>query len=599
MQILALGGSSSYKFDYSKKGQTTIPPPPSLTITSCFAGPVSPEQSCRASLHDGPPAQGIVCCCFDKLILELSSAGINGYDTTANPVSYTFMGFSNTPGPNGTYGFALGATSVVQEGNTLAVNVTVGQQYCGAERIVYAELRGFTGGVNHYAWAEVDIIRTGSGTFTVAASPPSQTLTSPGTVGFPIAVNAAWGFSSSVSLSFSGLPGGTTAYFVPGNGSQTSFTVFGGNPGYATLVVTTTSSTPAGTYPLKITASGGGVTATAGVSLTIGQSTMQQQTITSSPAGLSLTVDNASCSAPCSFSWLAGTSHTILAPTSLTDTQGNLIIFTQWSDGGTVMHPITAGGAPASVNASFRGTTTRAARRSTSPTYYVLNDGNPVTWAYQLFFEYCDTDYNCAWYPADASGTTELDVSKAGVSATFAGSPSAQAPSDPSTFDVSFTANSSVIPGSADLTVLDFGTSFPCKQRRDDVRRHARNNGHHAVCAELAGWPIHCSDRGNKFWSGWLRNRVCPAFQHRPVFPNRGFPDHPDRKLGRQRRLRHAFATGNSLRAVLRPGEIAGRDRRGLRAATGDFNGYERLRGGPRGLRIVHHRRDSKLSLQR
>src|SRR5204863_9251079 len=38
-------------------------------------------------------------------------------------------------------------------------------------------------------------------------------------------------------------------------------------------------------------------------------------TVTSSPAGRILTVDGATCTAPCSYQWASGTTHTIAAAT--------------------------------------------------------------------------------------------------------------------------------------------------------------------------------------------------------------------------------------------------------------------------------------------
>jgi hypothetical protein len=210
-------------------------------------------------------------CAGGPLTIELSSPGVNGYDSLG--VSLTFMGFANAPYPNGTYGFALGATSVSQQGNTMVVNVNVTQQYCGTERIVYAQLRGYSGGVVHYAWAEVDINAPGNSDFTVAVNPPSQTLAQPGAIAFPVTTNAAGGFGGNVTVNVSGLPAGATAYFTQNGqnvGSQAAFYLVGGSPGYLTLFVTTTPGTPAGTYPLTIIASGANVTHTATVSLNIG-----------------------------------------------------------------------------------------------------------------------------------------------------------------------------------------------------------------------------------------------------------------------------------------------------------------------------------------
>jgi subtilase family serine protease len=95
--------------------------------------------------------------------------------------------------------------------------------------------------------------------FTFGASPSSSTVTAGGSTSYTVSVTPNISFNSSVGLSVSGQPSGITAGFVPS--AITS--------GTSTMTVQTNSSVPAGTYPLTITGSGGGVTHTASVSLTV------------------------------------------------------------------------------------------------------------------------------------------------------------------------------------------------------------------------------------------------------------------------------------------------------------------------------------------
>ena len=77
--------------------------------------------------------------------------------------------------------------------------------------------------------------------------------------GNALTINNLNGFSSSVGLSLSGtLPTGATWGFSPNSTTSTS-----------TLTIQTLSSSPAGTYPLTINGSGGGINRTASISLTV------------------------------------------------------------------------------------------------------------------------------------------------------------------------------------------------------------------------------------------------------------------------------------------------------------------------------------------
>jgi uncharacterized membrane protein len=75
------------------------------------------------------------------------------------------------------------------------------------------------------------------------------------------------GFTGTVSLNVTGLPGGVSAIFSPG---QVSFPVNGlGSVGYVTLTFTVSGSVPPGTYPLTITGSSGTLSQTANLNLVV------------------------------------------------------------------------------------------------------------------------------------------------------------------------------------------------------------------------------------------------------------------------------------------------------------------------------------------
>jgi uncharacterized membrane protein len=96
--------------------------------------------------------------------------------------------------------------------------------------------------------------------FSVSATPSSQNVAQGSSTTYKIDIAPSGGFAGTVGLSVSGLPQGATATFNP-----TSITTSGSS----TLSVSTLSSTPAGSYPLTITATSGSLTHTATVTLVV------------------------------------------------------------------------------------------------------------------------------------------------------------------------------------------------------------------------------------------------------------------------------------------------------------------------------------------
>jgi len=134
--------------------------------------------------------------------------------------------------------------------------------------------------------------------FSLSATPSSQTVLVGGAGSYSVTINRISGFNGAVTLSVTGLPTGATGTFTP-NPATTS----------STLAVSTTVSTPAGTYPLTITGVSGSLTHTAAVSLVV--------TATVPPSGVafdavgpsSAGIGSASVAAGSSLSW----NHTVTA----------------------------------------------------------------------------------------------------------------------------------------------------------------------------------------------------------------------------------------------------------------------------------------------
>src|SRR5262249_23029953 len=103
-------------------------------------------------------------------------------------------------------------------------------------------------------------------------------------------------------------------------------------------------------------------------------------TVASSPAGLSLTVDGSACTAPCTFQWAPGGSHTIgLTASTQAGGAGTQYLYVNWSDGGGQSHSITAPSTATTYTANFNTqyllTTTAATGGTINPASGWYNKG--------------------------------------------------------------------------------------------------------------------------------------------------------------------------------------------------------------------------------
>jgi galactose oxidase-like protein/PKD domain-containing protein len=96
--------------------------------------------------------------------------------------------------------------------------------------------------------------------FSLTATPSSQTALPGSAANYNVAVSAGAGFSGSIGFSVNGLPSLATASFTPD-------TLAGS--GSTTMMVSTSASTPQGTYPLTITGTAGLITHTVNVTLVV------------------------------------------------------------------------------------------------------------------------------------------------------------------------------------------------------------------------------------------------------------------------------------------------------------------------------------------
>jgi hypothetical protein len=106
----------------------------------------------------------------------------------------------------------------------------------------------------------VTLAITGPGDFAVTATPASQTVRRGGSTSYTVTVTPSGAFTGVVSFSLTGLPSGASASFNPASVNTA---------GSSTLTVTTERNAARGTFTLTIRGTGGGLTHTATVSLTV------------------------------------------------------------------------------------------------------------------------------------------------------------------------------------------------------------------------------------------------------------------------------------------------------------------------------------------
>jgi hypothetical protein len=117
--------------------------------------------------------------------------------------------------------------------------------------------------------------------FSVSAIPSSQSVVQGNSTSYTINVAGSNGFTGTVGLSVSGLPQGAAASFNP-NSITTS--------GSSTLTVSTSSTTPVGSYPLTITATSGSLVHTATTTLVV--NAPADFSVSAAPASQSVTQGN-------------------------------------------------------------------------------------------------------------------------------------------------------------------------------------------------------------------------------------------------------------------------------------------------------------------
>ena len=116
--------------------------------------------------------------------------------------------------------------------------------------------------------------------FTIGASPTALTVTAGNNGTSTITTAASGGFNSAVALSYSGAPSGVTVGFSPSS-------IAAPGSGTSTATFSVASGTAAGTYSITVTGTGGGLTQSTTVSLTV-KAVVSNFTISASPSTLTV-----------------------------------------------------------------------------------------------------------------------------------------------------------------------------------------------------------------------------------------------------------------------------------------------------------------------
>jgi hypothetical protein len=121
-----------------------------------------------------------------------------------------------------------------------------------------------------------DVNPLGAGSFTMATTPPSQSVAPGSGANFTITTSPLAGFSTNINLSVTGLPVGAAANFSPPTIT---------NSGASTMTISTTASTPIGVYPLSVIGSSVVFTNTNTVTVTVASFTVAAPSPVTLPAG--------------------------------------------------------------------------------------------------------------------------------------------------------------------------------------------------------------------------------------------------------------------------------------------------------------------------
>jgi len=176
--------------------------------------------------------------------------------------------------------YDLNPSSVIPTGSSV-LTVAVPQTTSTTTMSYTLTITGTGGGRTHSGTVTLYVIPTFTPDFTISAYPSSQMITPGQTVTYTVSLTSIYGFSSSVSLSATGLPATATSYFDP-----QSLVPPGTSKLTVTLPTSTATTSATITYTIEVTGTGGGLSHSTTTILIVSIGGMQDFGMTASPSSL-------------------------------------------------------------------------------------------------------------------------------------------------------------------------------------------------------------------------------------------------------------------------------------------------------------------------
>ena len=208
------------------------------------------------------------------------------------------------------------------------------------------------------------------GTITLTAAGPSVPGNFTATAISSSQINLSWSASSEAGGSVAG-------YKVYRSGAQIATVTAG-----TTYSNTGLSASTAYSYTVAAYDAAGNVSApsAAASATTLPIAIAATTTVTTNPAGLSITIDGQSLTAPQTLSWTPGTSHTLAVISPQGTSSGALYAWANWSDGGAASHTVTAANTSTTYTANFNPLSTPPS----SPTPPPVSGGSSLAGYWKL-----------------------------------------------------------------------------------------------------------------------------------------------------------------------------------------------------------------------
>src|SRR5947208_919864 len=210
--------------------------------------------------------------------------------------------------------------------------------------------------------------------FSMAPNPSSLTILQGSSSASTISLSSEHGFTGTINLGASVSPTGPTASMMP-----TSVSVSPGSPATSTVIVSTSASTPGGTYTVTVNGASGSTTNTTTVLVTI---TVPHFSITSSPASLSVIQGVSSNSSTITLTSLNGFSGTITLTSRVSQAALSLsfnpasVTISSGGSGTSTMTVSTSTTPPGFYTATINGTSGSTANMTTVNITVTIPDFN-------------------------------------------------------------------------------------------------------------------------------------------------------------------------------------------------------------------------------